>query len=310
VAIISANLFSEDLSLGSASWGMPYGIGNDHKRTDREEVIKILYAAREMGIKHLDTANAYGDAEKVIGDSGLSRSFSVTSKFSFKPFIGLSARNRISLVDRMVWETLERLKCDKLYGLLIHDPKTALSHQRVVQDVACRIANLGVVGKIGVSVNYLSDLKIFQSIEPLRMVQVPGNILDQRFSNSATLQRLRVSKRVEVHVRSVFLQGLLLSMSGDVGKRFNGLDEQIKKIDRICISKECSRLEFLLSSVKSFRIFDKIVVGAFSVEQVRSIAESRFIDIPINQQRKFHTRDLRIISPQRWRLTDNSVIKK
>ena len=55
------------LGIGTAQFGIDYGISNPKGKVLPEEVVQILNEARKLGITLLDTAYAYGDSETVLG---------------------------------------------------------------------------------------------------------------------------------------------------------------------------------------------------------------------------------------------------
>ena len=69
----------EKLILGTVQFGLPYGINNQTGQLSKESVFKILNLAYENGITLLDTAGAYGQAEKILGEY-----FSLYKAKSFK----------------------------------------------------------------------------------------------------------------------------------------------------------------------------------------------------------------------------------
>ena len=57
----------EKLALGSAQFGLAYGISNSHGKVSMNEVFRILTLAKSLGINTIDTASAYGNSEDVLG---------------------------------------------------------------------------------------------------------------------------------------------------------------------------------------------------------------------------------------------------
>ena len=54
--------------LGTAQFGLDYGINNKRGRIRADEVLRMLDEAASSGIDTVDTAYSYGDSEKIIGD--------------------------------------------------------------------------------------------------------------------------------------------------------------------------------------------------------------------------------------------------
>ena len=61
------------LALGTAQFGLDYGINNKTGKVSEPAVALILAEAAKNGIECLDTAAAYGDSEDVIGNISTGR---------------------------------------------------------------------------------------------------------------------------------------------------------------------------------------------------------------------------------------------
>ena len=53
--------------LGTAQFGMDYGLTNKNGKVEENEAIEIIRKAISLGFEYIDTAAAYGDSEKIIG---------------------------------------------------------------------------------------------------------------------------------------------------------------------------------------------------------------------------------------------------
>ncbi len=61
------NSINRKLIIGTAQFGMPYGIANYNGQIGKMEVEKILNFAYKAGINTIDTATGYGNSENIIG---------------------------------------------------------------------------------------------------------------------------------------------------------------------------------------------------------------------------------------------------
>ena len=125
------------------------------------------------------------------------------------------------------------------------------------------------------------------------------NILDRRLETSGWMRKLK-SSGVEVHVRSVFLQGLLLLKSNDRGQYFSRWSNYFKKFDRWVIETEQSPLGACLNFVNSYQEIDKIVVGVETTEQLREIVSSINNNYKISAPGYLEMRDIMLINPSKW----------
>lgn len=198
------------LGLGTAQFGLDYGISNAGGKTAREEIGRILARAEAAGIDLLDTAALYGDSEAAIGaalDPG--RPFRIVTKTP------VFAAERISQTEaeglRLAFKTsLMRLRRERLYGLLVHAPADLL---KPGGDLLWReleaLKAAKRVEKIGFSAYSGGELDALLSRFRPDLVQVPLNALDQRLLRDGHLAALK-GRGIEIHARSIFLQGLLL----------------------------------------------------------------------------------------------------
>lgn len=191
------------LGLGTAQLGLDYGIANRAGRPDRATAAAILERAHRAGVRCIDTAPAYGTAEAVLGEllpaAGTWRLVTKTTGGAVPGDLG-----------RALAASLQRLRRSTIAGLLVHDRRDLLgpAGDRLWAEL-CQLRDAGLVERIGVSVYHPDEVRTLLARYPLELVQLPLSVFDQRARSSGVLAALAAAG-VEVHVRSVFLQGLLL----------------------------------------------------------------------------------------------------
>ena len=202
------NKYASKLGLGTAQWGMQYGVSNKQGQTSLNEVHRILKVAHSAGILLLDTASLYGNAEHALGQSNLS-SFRVITK---TPKFGkeLVSKADVDCLVQTFTVSLQKLGLKSAHGLLIHDVDDIFaSNGSQLIDALKQLKSQGLVSKIGISVYSSSQIqKVLHCFNP-DIIQLPINVLDQRLIQDGTIAHLS-GLGVEVHARSAFLQGLLL----------------------------------------------------------------------------------------------------
>ena len=144
-------LQKEKIMIGTAHFGMPYGFKqNKVSFTTNKEIKKILKIARNHNILKLDTASAYGIAEKNLGICGV-EDFQVISKI----FIYDNECNLESYIYSQIENTLCNLKVDSLYGLLIHNPSSLLSNRgQQIYSCLLKAKEIYKIKKIGISAHH------------------------------------------------------------------------------------------------------------------------------------------------------------
>lgn len=214
---------SKKLALGTAQFGMPYGVANRLGQPTIAEISRILELARSASVDLLDTAIAYGDSETILGQIGIS-DWKVVSK------IPAGFDGQADSLARLVESSLERLGIDSLYGLLLHDASMLLQPTgQAVADELVGLQEQGLVECVGVSIYEPSDLNAILEALPLQIVQAPLNLLDQRMLSSGWIDRLE-ALGIEFHARSIFLQGLLLTEPDQLPCRFSRFENRFARL--------------------------------------------------------------------------------
>lgn len=200
---------AERIALGTAQFGLPYGIANAGGQVAPGDITTILAEASNAGMDTVDTAIAYGDAESCLGAAGVSQ-FRVVSKLPPVPE-GITGRlDVLHWVEQHVAGSLRRLRIDRLHAVLLHRPADLSGPAgEALGDALLRVRDAGWVTGIGLSVYAPTELDVLSERLPWSVVQLPCSVLDQRFVASGWVARLHAAG-VEVHTRSAFLQGLLL----------------------------------------------------------------------------------------------------
>lgn len=202
------------LGLGTVQFGLNYGITNIEGQTPTEEARACLAHAAAENIPVIDTAALYGNAEQVLGAT-LPRphSFRIITKTRALD-LERPLPQALSAVQDGVRESLARLNESHLAGLLVHrvDDLLGPGGDALFRTLA-DFKHAGIVEKIGVSLYTPDEAIAILARYPIDLVQLPLNPFDQRHLRQGTLVAL-AEAGVEIHVRSAFLQGLLLATEG------------------------------------------------------------------------------------------------
>ena len=192
------------LCLGSAQFGLNYGITNKTGKVNSSELRNILDVARKNGIKAIDTANSYGDSEEALGKCGI-EDFKLISKL---PNLSDNIYS-FSNLEYFISNSLDKLQVSKLYGILFHNSAYLLNQDpQYMNECFEKLKEEGVVSNFGVSIYNTEELdKLFEKNFDISIIQGPINIFDRRIVTSGWLNEL-AKKNIEFHARSIFLQGL------------------------------------------------------------------------------------------------------
>lgn len=193
-------LSNSKLVLGTVQFGLDYGINNDTGQVPLTEVTEILAYCKESGIEKIDTAAAYGNSEEVLKSSmGVEGNFKIISKLppQVQPEEFLSE----------IRGSLSRLDINCLYGLLFHHFPDFQNNPEPFLPRIHQAKRLGIVRGIGYSLYHESDAEWLLSQDfDVDFIQVPFSLFDRRFEKY--FPEFKAKFKTEIHVRSVFLQGL------------------------------------------------------------------------------------------------------
>lgn len=284
------------LALGTAQFGFNYGVANNSGQIKFTDAKKILQLAKNENIHLIDTAVNYGNSEKIIGDIGI-QNFKVVSKL---PEIPLNCKDIDLWVEETVRSSLKLLKIQSLYGLLIHKPDTILKKSgRKLINALNKIKSIGLVKKIGVSVYDPSECDKIMKFENFDIVQAPLNLLDRRFVKSGCLLKLH-HQNVEIHTRSVFLQGLLLMPRNRIPKKFNVWSNIWDKWSLELKKNNLSATSACLSYPLSIPEVDHIIFGVDNLTQFNQVINASKLKIPKIDLSFMISNDERLINPKNW----------
>ena len=283
------------IALGTAQFGLPYGISNVNGQVESTEINKILDFARSAGISMLDTAIAYGNSEENIGATD-SVGFEIVTKLP--PLTGAET-SVTSWVRSQTENSLAKLKRKSIYGLLLHNPADLLGvHGNELSESLALLKQDGLVEKVGISIYAPTELDSLISRYMPDIVQAPLNVFDRLLETSGWLTRLS-KMNVEVHVRSVFLQGLLIQQPNQRSANFEKWNKEFVKFDSWTESRQVSPLAACLGHVLSYPEIAKVIVGVTSTNELVEIIAAATVDsqrAPDNLQ----SSDLELIQPINW----------
>lgn len=275
--------YSSKIAIGSAQFGLDYGISNWGGVASNEEVIDILDLAKQSGIDTIDTAQAYGNSESVLGKLGMEE-WKIISKF-----------NSNENLRHQFFMSLKKLKVKKLYGYIAHSAQILITTPKLWHDLV-ELKEEGFVNKIGYSIYSPNELKSLLALNfKPDIVQLPYNILDRRFE--PYFSRLK-EYNVEIHVRSVFLQGLFFSDSKKLPDFFNPIKNFLEQFNNKYLDNQ-KKAEKLLALPLYNKNIDKVVLGVntraqleMNISSMNQSSDTFAIKIPIV--------DEKILLPYNW----------
>ncbi|MFC1652396.1 aldo/keto reductase [Planctomycetota bacterium] len=288
------------LCLGTATFGLDYGIANPKGQLSQLDVNELLEYCSQCGIDTLDTAVSYGESERAIGEYMFSNPcrFKIVTKL---PPRGSALGVSISTVEENVRRSVRRLEVRKLYGCLVHCFEDYCVDEELWPALE-EVKNAGLVERIGFSLYTVDELKLLMDNGThFDILQVPYSVFDTRFSY--LFEDLK-GRGVEIYVRSVFLQGLAfmnpLSLQGNLVKARPFVSALHELADEYTIPVCVLCLGFVLLNPW----IDRIVLGVDGLSQLESNLEAfsyneKLIELK-ERIRSLHIDDEEILLPYRW----------
>ena len=286
------------IAIGTANFGMQYGVANSHGKLSKNSVAEILGLAKSLGVTCLDTANAYGESQKVLGEIGV-RDWRIVSKISGIPTGCIDVP---AYVRAQILQILNSLKVSEIDSVLVHNAKD------LTGDFGCQVyeeiqkaQSKGQVRKIGVSIYDPNDLDLITSRFKLDLVQAPINVFDNRMRDSGWLDRL-VSTGTEVHARSVFLQGILLSTEAQNNSFFKPWKSTFEKWNSFCEATGNAPLTNCIKHVNSYDRVSHAIVGIDSAQNLSEVFDA--FSKPVHRVAEINFGiDPNLINPACWSIT-------
>ena len=276
------------LALGTVQFGLDYGVTNHDGQVAIDGVKSILDYAKYKGINTLDTASGYGNSEQVLGEVGINNYQIITKTISLK--------NSVNGVIKGFFQSLDYLNVKQVDGLLIHNIDDAKEKQfSILFDRLNELKEEGLIKKIGFSTYMPEQVDFLLENFDFDLIQVPFNVFDTRLVEGGQLEALK-KKSVEIHARSVFLQGVLLSFSS-LSDYFSTWDTQFERYQEMVREKELSLLEYALNFALNTQELDKILVGVDNVNQLTNIVNAFKSDIDL---KAFKIDDINLLNPSLW----------
>jgi aryl-alcohol dehydrogenase-like predicted oxidoreductase len=249
---------SKKIAIGTVQFGLDYGIANQNGKVNANEIRSILNFAHENNINTIDTAKAYGDSEKSIGNylKLTEKTWYIITKISDsdKNLIEqiLDSKGKLTVLPNIILAHSAKLFLDPIFQSKLQETKD----KELVHSIGVSLYNEE-------EINQVLDSKIKPDV-----IQLPMNILDTRLYRHGALGKL-FKKEIEIHVRSAFLQGLFYLSKPDLEARFKDAVPYIEKLKSISEGADLTLSELSLLWLVSLKEVNKVVIGIDNVSQLK-----------------------------------------
>jgi aryl-alcohol dehydrogenase-like predicted oxidoreductase len=284
---------SKKLVLGTVQLGINYGINNLAGKPSKQLACSILERAWENGISILDTAEAYGNAQSVIGEyhelSG--NIFEVNSKFS---------ANSIDIATQLE-STLDKLKVNSLNCYFYHDFNDFVNNPGLIQ----KLTDLKAKGKfkqIGLSIYDNSEFELAISDPNIDVIQLPFNLLDNINERGTLLQEAKKQQKT-VQIRSVYLQGLFFKDLKSLPVKLMPLVPYLKRINELAMDYKLTVEELAIAYAVLQKQIDEIIIGVDNPDQLKENVEmftKAYNSSLVNEVKNIIVEEKELLYPKNW----------
>ena len=293
------NKLLNKLAIGTVQFGVKYGI--NEKKIPAKDIKKILTSLNSISSKIIDTSPLYGISEKILGNYS-------PKKNNFQYVTKIPKINSKKILDKQIYEikqiffnSLKNLKKKNIYGLLIHSTNDIFKPggDKLI-DLLISLKSNKLVKKIGISV--YSKKEISYSLKKFTpdIIQLPLNLVDQRMIKNKYLYKLK-RKKIEIHARSLFLQGILTSKKNFFPFKNKMAKKKIIEIKENILNQNISFVNACIYFGLQQKELDKLIIGFSSyedfIEVIRSFNNSYK---KFTWSKKFQINNEKILNPSNW----------
>ncbi len=252
------------LILGTVQLGLDYGINNKSGKPTKQKAFEILHTAYDNGIRFLDTAEAYGQSQNVIGEFqklNPEKKFNIITKLDSKKQL---KENELLAVLKTNCETLHS---SKLYCYMFHNYQSLVSNKLLYTEFESALAT-GLVEKIGISLHSNIELMdVIENYKSFKVIQIPFNLFDNELKRKEVILKAREAG-VEIHTRSAFLQGLFFLNKDKMPSQLQELRSNLDHLDSIKKQYNIDTATMALKYVIEKKYIDKVLIGVESSNQL------------------------------------------
>jgi len=242
------------LILGTAQFGLNYGISNKKGQPNIDIVNEILEYSYDNGINSFDTAEIYGNAQDILGNflENKNNKF-IISKIEADSF-------QYSCIDNI----LHRLKLNKLDVLLLHDNKLLYNWSQKNSEQIRILKSQNKIDYFGSSIYTNEEFELSINNKDIDVIQIPFNIFDLRAIKNEWLKKAKDHGKL-IFIRSIYLQGLLFMDIKDIPMKLEKVIPYIKELNKLVKETKCSKNELLLNFVNTLAENSPIIFGVNSL---------------------------------------------
>lgn len=285
-------MMDKKLIIGTAQYIKKYGVfEKSHKKFNN-----FLEIFKNKNII-FDTSPNYSSAESFIG-----RNFKKKKISSKLPSLKNIPDNKIKeKINFFINRTLKHTCCKKIDYYLVHDENDLINKNSTqIFNILCELKKKKIINKIGVSIYDFNKLEKIISKFNIDVIQVPFNIIDRRLIKFHKKNKKKL-KNIKIHIRSVFLQGLLLADYNVAKRKIKNRKSLnvLSKYYKWCEQSKLKKIQICLNFLNSHRLFNNLVVGFDNAKQYEDFLNCNKNPMK-SYPKKIFTDNVKLVNPNYW----------
>jgi len=287
---------SKSIILGTVQLGTIYGIKNKSNNPimiSENQANSILNCAFENGVRFFDTARDYGTAESVLGNWPLKNQVKILTKFK--------SAESFTHAEDIFGESLEMLGLKKIHCLSLHLYEDCLQEYNL--RILDHLKRIGFIEHTGVSIYNTYEIDHIVRNTDLEIIQSPFNVFDHSGIRGESFSKAKKAGR-KIHVRSIFLQGLLLMDRNTIPHHLESLKSKLLKLDQFASESNCNVRDLCINYVLNTPNIDGVIIGIDSMENllenIYTISKSANLSIDRDKIESINIEDTRYLNPSLW----------
>ncbi len=285
----------EKLILGTVQFGLDYGINNKNGQMSEQEVFDILDLSKSKGISYLDTAAAYGNSEERIGSYIAQKNdtfFKIITKFDLKKYQ--------SPIDSLN-ESLSKLNVSCVDTIMFHNyddflKTTQYQLEKLLEHKGIKFKKLGISVYTNEQIDEVCKTKIFQTI------QMPFNALDNNNIRGEAMRMMKTNG-IEIHTRSVFLQGLFFMPLENIPAKLEPLTSYLSRMNQISSHYQVGKSALALHYNLSNQLISGVLMGVDSVKQLEqniALINAQIPQLAFDAIDEIQVKESSLLNPATW----------
>ena len=303
-------MLKEKIIIGGAQLGMKYGITNTRKNSDKN-IINLINLCSDLGLIEFDTAPVYGNSEENLGkfiNLKDKKKIKINTKLQLKNFkTYINDKNLLEKdILKSISNSLNNIYPAKINVLFFHDNVLFFKLINMFPTIINKIKIDFEILNIGVSIYTPEEFNMCLNFNFINVIQIPFNLLDYRWKKDINFTKFNKRNDLNIHVRSIFLQGLLLAKNKKQLKKFSFLSDVNHILNNLVIDlKRVNELDLILSYVSGHSFINKIIIGINSKQELFDL-KSIYNNKPLTESEikkvdeNMPTLNLKYLDPRQW----------